>query len=144
MGTRSRSLSITSNSTDDKVVFIENDWNFDISASATDHPAFNFGTTTLQEIRKRCGSNSITWQSVATIQTDDKLVTFNAYELKGQPNTVVVFVTSLIISKNRSIDKTKIAQSFKLESIILANATYLDTIWGKARTSDPNAKPIDW
>ena len=79
-------------------------------------------------------------------RTEDQLITFNAYEIKGKPHLIAVFVTSLSIpeAKSQMSDPTQVAKFFKLQAIILAEEAYLDEIWGEEKIYDKDSKPISW
>lgn len=139
-------LSVTYNSRENRIIYIENDWSLKPEGFATDLPAFKFGITTLADIRRVNGSNGFSWKSMAMNRTEDQLVTFNAYEIKGKPNVIAVFVTSLNIreaQKNMS-DTNETAKFFKLQAIILAEEAYLDELWGEEKIYDKDSKPISW
>jgi hypothetical protein len=139
-------LSVTYNSRENRVIYIEDDWSLKPEGAATDIPAIKFGVTTLEDIRRVNGSNGFSWKSTAMNRTEDQLVTFNAYEIKGKPNQVAVFVTSLSIPevKNKMSDPTQVAKFFMLQAIILAEEAYLDEIWGEEKVYDKDSKPISW
>ena len=139
-------LSVTYNSRENRIIYIEDDWSLKPEGAATDIPAFKFGVTTLADIRQINGSNGFSWKSTAMNRTEDQLVTFNAYEIKGKPHQIAVFVTSLSIPevKSKMSDPTQVAKFFKLQAIILAEEDYLDEIWGEERVYDKDNKPISW
>ena len=150
-------LSVTFNTSANRISYIEADWNPSLKpeGAASDIPAFKFGVTTLEDIRRVNGSNGFSWRSRAMMDTDTEIISFNAYEIEGKPNQVAVFVTSLsipaILSKhtadkdkpNRS-EMAKMAKFFKLQAIILADKDYLDVIWGEEKFYDKDSKPISW
>src|ERR1700749_2383982 len=105
-------LSVTYNSRENRIIYIEDDWSLKPEGAATDIPAFKFGVTTLADIRQINGSNGFSWKSTAMNRTEDQLVTFNAYEIKGKPHQIAVFVTSLSIPevKSKMSDPTQVAK----------------------------------
>jgi hypothetical protein len=141
-------LSITYNIQTNKILYIETDWNQKFKARASGVSSFVFGSTTLEDIRKINGSNGFSWKKLAVQQDDNQVMTFNAYEISQNSDSVVVFVTRLDIPKYRAasdIDKEKkFAKFFKLDAIILANKQYLDQIWGEEKLYDRTNQPINW
>lgn len=131
-----------------KALFIEMDWNGNARGkNASGIPSLVFGTTTLEDIRRMMGSNGFAYGSNGGMVRDgDRLVAFNAYELKDRPNTVAVFITSIYIPDlgGRMPKVDEMAKLFKLESIILSEVDYLDSLWGEAKVYDPDNKPASW
>jgi hypothetical protein len=78
----------------------------------------------------------------------DGLALFNAYEVEGAPGLVVTFVTKLSKTDEARLRTGKanvdLNRAARLVSIILADAGYLDTIWGDAKLQDKRYKPIRW
>jgi hypothetical protein len=139
-------LSVTYNNRSNRILYIENDWCLKPEGAITDVPSFEFGVTTLEEIRRINGSNGFSWSRTAMNKTADQIIAFNAYDIKSKPNQIAVFVTSLSLSeaKNKLTDPSRVAQFFKLRAIILAEEDYLDEIWGEEKTYDKKSKPISW
>jgi len=139
-------LSVTYNSRENRIIYVQNDWSLKPEGAATDILAFKFGVTTLEDIRRINGSNGFSWKSHAMYRTEDQIIAFNAYEIKGRPNQVAVFVTSLSIPevKNKIANPDQIPKFPKLQAIILAEEAYLDEIWGEEKTYDKDSKPISW
>jgi 3',5'-cyclic AMP phosphodiesterase CpdA len=59
-------LSVTAATDTGRIVYIEHDWGGDSRGSLTDFPNFQFGTTTLAEIREKFGSNGFTFDKNPT------------------------------------------------------------------------------
>lgn len=139
-------LSVTYNSQENRIIYIENDWSMRPEGTATDIPAFKFGVTTLEEIRRVNGSNGFNWKSTVMQQIEDRIVTFNAYQIKGKPNQVAVFVTGVSVAhvKDSKAKPSEMAKLFKLEAVILAEENYLDELWGEEKLYDKDIKPISW
>ncbi|ANY85243.1 hypothetical protein BB934_44510 (plasmid) [Microvirga ossetica] len=78
----------------------------------------------------------------------DGLALFNAYEVEGAPGVVVTFVTRLSMKDHERLRNGKanvdINRAARLDAIILADAGYLDTIWGDAKLRGRAYKPIRW
>jgi hypothetical protein len=139
-------LSVTYNSRENRIIYIENDWSSKPAGTATDIPTFKFGITTLEDIRRVNGSNGFNWKSTVMQRIEDRMITFNAYKIKSKPNQVAVFVTALSIPefKNNGSDPSEMAKFFKLDALILAEEDYLDEIWGEEKLYDKDSKPINW
>ncbi len=137
-------LSATYNSRQNRVIYVEIDWNHKPASADSGLSNFRFGITTLKDIRKALGSNGFSYAQTAFRGTDDKLATFNAFEIKNYPNQIIVFVTSLSISGERKklLSADNIAEHLKLEAVILADEEYLDEIWGQEKIYDKDSKAI--
>ncbi len=73
---------------------------------------------------------------------------FATQPVEGAPGVVVTFVTKLskrdderLRTGNPNVDINRAA---RLDAIILADAGYLDTIWGDAKLRHKTYKPIRW
>jgi hypothetical protein len=143
-------LSVTYDGRANRIVYLECDWNRNSDGAASDFPGFTFGSTTLEEIRKINGSNGFSYKSNAMFTAEGKLVTFNAYLIKGKPGLVTVFVTALDMAEvqkrkdNKDPNADNVARDLKLDALIVADEAYLDQLWGTEKTYDKNAKPISW
>lgn len=137
-------LSVTSR--ENRIIYIENDWSLRPEGAATDISGFKFGLTTLEEIRRVNGSNGFNWKSTLMQRVEDRIVTFNAYHIKGKPNQAAVFVTGVSVAhaKKTMSDSSEMAKFLKLEAIILAEEDYLDELWGEEKLYDKDVKPITW
>ena len=138
------SLSATASPDTGKIVFLEEDWN---AASAVDNssvPGLVFGATTLSDIRRRFGSNGMGFASNAESLRDGSLIGINCYELHHAPGVFVAFVTRLTpsgASGGRAPNAVDTGSGV-LVSLIVAEKTYLQTIWGDKLLFDPLYKPI--
>ena len=139
-------MSVTYDSSAEKILFVEVDWNNDSSARETGIPKFVFGKTTLEQIREINGSNGFSWRKVAMQRKGDQLIALNAYEIRNKPNSVVVFVTALSIPEFEatSSDTSQMPKLFRLQAVILATEQYLDFIWGAEKVYDNATKTISW
>lgn len=137
-------VSVTSSPETGKIVFVESDWGQDAAHAATDLPGLTFGSTTLADIRKRFGSNGFGFRSNVVDVIDKNIVSFNCYQVEGDDDLVVVFVTTLPMSSVATVNgepAPKLGEG-RLDSVILASLAYLKQIWGEDRISDPNYRPI--
>jgi hypothetical protein len=139
-------LSVTYDTRVDKILYIETDWNEMPNARTTGLPGLAFGATTLDDIRRKNGSNGFTWQRMGVQRDGDRLITFNAYEVRQKPGSIVVFVNMLNISEYKAAgsDEKQMSSFLKLHAVILANERYLDQIWGEAKVYDGTSQPIRW
>ena len=137
-------LSVTAVTDTGRIVFIEYDWGGDSRLSLTDFPGFQFGITTLAEIREKFCSNGFTFDKNPMTAHPDGVVLSNNFEIVGT-NTICIFITKVFHTDYPKVnnDATAIADHARLVAIMLANGTYLDSTWGK-RTADPAYRPIDW
>jgi hypothetical protein len=143
-------LSSTYDRVANRIVYLECDWNRGPKSVNTDFAGFKFGVTTLADIRISTGSNGFSYKSNAMNASQGEMFTFNAYRIKDGPGLVVVFVTAFNIkevrtkSGNRNPTDEEIPKNLKLDALILAEESYLDTIWGAEKVSDKENKPIAW
>ena len=139
-------LAVTARRSDGRIVYLESSWGRRIPGSPTDYPGVNFGETTLAKLRARLGSNGFSYASRSEFKTAGGIATTNSYEIANTPGAVVTFV-SLVrqgdIEALRSGSR-KLGEIAKVDSVILADADYLNGIWGKDRRFDPAAQPVRW
>ena len=82
--------------------------------------------------------------------SNGELITFNDYAIRDKPGLVVAFVTTVNIAEfrrrkaNNEPGADDVAKNLRLEALILADQDYLDSIWGKEKVYDKEAKPISW
>ena len=145
------SLSVTAKVKNQKIVFIECDWNGSDSGTFSDFPDFYFGRTSLNEIRRQLRSNGFTFKDIGGVRaTDDGgLALLNSYSIEDNPSAIVTFVTKIDSCNLRALRDTKfedskVGEAAKLNAIIIADPSYLGTIWGSNRTYDPRYMDITW
>ncbi len=95
------SLSVTANSANGNIVYIETDWG-ESATSYTDFPDFVFGKTTLTEIKGKLGKDNFGWYGGP--MPNGLLVMQNSYRISPN-NVIVTFTTQLSaadVSKLRS------------------------------------------
>jgi|GEM_PF-1818224 len=135
-------LSVTYSSRANQILFIEQDWSGNGRIISNVGP-FKYGMTTLQDIRQLNGSNGLGWKSTVMSRRGDDLVCMNAYEVKGRPGSIVVFVTQLDNAKSFMGQKDFTGKA-TLRAIIVANEDYLDSLWGTEKIYDSSATAINW
>jgi hypothetical protein len=139
-------LSITTTS-GGTTVYIETDWNGLQGGSYSNFPGFYYGRTTLNEIRQKLGSNGFALGDRTVMKAPDgSIVFFNLYEITGNDNVIVSFITSVNANQIRrlNVPSSETSSFAKLKSIILGEPEYLRNIWGSQLTYDPAYQKIRW
>jgi hypothetical protein len=141
-------LSIAADPETKKIVYTEKTWGGGAHGKPTDFPGFVYGETTLADIRTHAQNNGFAFKEHLIDVRPDGLALFNAYEVEGAPGLVVTFVTKLSRKDDERLRTGKanvdINRAARLDAIILADAGYLDTIWGDAKLRGKAYKPIRW
>ncbi len=128
-----------------KIVYIESDWN----AGADKNPlcdlsGLQFGQTTLTQLRKRFGSNGLSFKDRGgQMLAEDGAVMLNSYETG---NAVVTFynkISNAEVSKLDPEGQGSMADHARLDAISIADGDYAKSEWGD-RIYDPQYKKIDW
>jgi hypothetical protein len=131
-----------------RIVYTEKRWGGGAHGKPADFPGFIYGQTTLADIRAHAQNNGFAFKEHLIDVRPDGLALFNAYEVEGAPGVVVTFVTKLSKRDDGRLRNGKahmdINRAARLDAIILADAGYLDTIWGDAKLRDKRYKPIRW
>ena len=125
---------------DGSIVFMENDR---VPGAGGDEPLisnFRFGKTSLKDIRKAFGSNGYSYDERVNMTTDADLVEFNCFEFDSPNNEVMVTITKASLDQDLSGDK--IPESLKLDGIIIADAKFMEDIWGKRKHYSTGYKKI--
>lgn len=124
-----------------KVVYMENDWLHEEGASQkpllTD---FTFGKTSLREVRSAFGTNGFMHVNMQYHKTKTHLCMFNCFEVDSPGNEILVVITRVPL--NAKVDESNVSDQLKVDALILADSKYLDKLWGKEKTKDPNYKKI--
>ena len=123
-----------------KVVYMENDWLQHPKGRGALITDFQFGLTTLKDIRARFGTNGYTYKSNAAFTTDTHLVMFNCFELESENEEILVTITKIAL--NEEVTESNVASKLTLDALILADKSYLDKIWGKEKTYDTKRKKV--
>jgi hypothetical protein len=141
-------LAVAADSETQRIVYAEKTWGGGASGRPADFPGFVYGRTTLADIRAHAQNNGFAFKERLIQVRPDGLALFNAYEVEGAPGVVVTFVTKLSKTDEARLRTGKanvdLNRAARLVSIILADAGYLDTIWGDAKLQDKRYKPIRW
>jgi hypothetical protein len=141
-------LSIAADPETKRIVYAEKKWSGGATGRPADFPGFVYGETTLADIRAHAQNNGFAFKERLIDVRPDGLALFNAYEVEGTPGVVVTFVTKLSKKDEGRLRTGKpnvdINRAARLDSIILADAGYLDTIWGDGKLKDKAYKPIRW
>lgn len=123
-----------------KIVYMENDWLQDPEASQPLITDFQFGKTSLRDIRKKMGTNGFVYYNRRSLTTDKDLIQFNYFELDSPNNEILVTITKVPL--NADVTEENVADHLKLDAIILADKTYCDETWGKSKAFDKQYKKI--
>jgi hypothetical protein len=141
-------LSVAADPETKRIVYAEKKWSGGANGKPADFPGFIYGETTLADIRAHAQNNGFAFKEHLIDVRPDGLALFNAYEVEGAPGVVVTFVTKLSKKDDERLRSGKsnvdINHAARLDAIILADAGYLDTIWGDAKLRDKAYKPIRW
>jgi hypothetical protein len=141
-------LSVAADPQTKRIVYAEKTWGGGANGKPADFPGFVYGETTLADIRAHAQNNGFAFKEHLIDVRPDGLALFNAYEVEGAPGLVVTFVTKLSKRDDERLQtgkaKVDINRAARLDAIILADAGYLDTIWGGAKLRDKAYKPIRW
>jgi len=131
-----------------KIVYAEEKWGGRPHGRPADFPGFTYGETTLADIRAHAENGGFAFAERLIDDKPDGVRLFNAYEVEGTPGLVVTFVTKMSRQDAKRLQDKKeridINRSARLESIILADAGYLDSIWGEQKLKGKAYKPIRW
>ena len=143
-------MSVTYDSVQDRILYMEIDWNQQTSGMDLGLGALRFGSSTLQQIRRLYKSNGFSYARHMMVPIADEIVAFNAFELNRTPTIIVVFITKLSRDLRQHIaglpeDQqaiAKIGEHFTLDAVVVAGERYLDEIWGKDKVYDPKSMGI--
>jgi hypothetical protein len=139
-------LSIAADPETKRIVYAEKKWSGGATGRPADFPGFVYGETTLADIRAHAQNNGFAFKERLIDVRPDGLALFNAYEVEGVLGLVVTFVAKLSPKDDERLRTGKanidINRAARLESIILADAGYLDTLWGDAKLRGKAYKPI--
>jgi hypothetical protein len=131
-----------------RIVYAEKTWSGGANGKPADFPGFVYGQTTLADIRAHAQNNGFAFKEHLIDVRPDGLALFNAYEVEGASGLVVTFVTKLSRKDDERLRTGKanvdLNRAARLDAIILADARYLDTIWGDAKLTHKAYKPIRW
>lgn len=123
-----------------KIVYMENDWLQNTNAKQPLFSDFQFGQTTLRDIRKTFGTNGFTFKSRGAFIIDKDFIEFNCFEFDSSNNEILVLVTKAPLTAK--VTEDNVSDNLKLDAIIIADKSYLDREWGKEKIYDKNYKKI--
>lgn len=133
-------VAVTATPDTKRVVFIEHDRSGAAAGSPVGVSGLRFGLT-LDDIRRRFGSNGSGFASKGVSVANNSLVGVNCYEPAGSDDVTLALVTSQPISDvDPSGPRTGRG---RLVAAILARTSYLERIWGKQRLVDPDYHRIE-
>ncbi|MDB5227866.1 MAG: secreted protein [Bacteroidota bacterium] len=130
-------FSVTSE--DGVVKYMENDWTPGNTANTPLITDFKFGETTLEDIRKTFGTIGYSYRNRSYLKSETDLTTITCFEIDSPGSEILVVIAKAPI---KDIAKDEVPKSLKLEAVILADKKYLDELWGKKKTFDPQYKKI--
>ncbi|WP_299674830.1 hypothetical protein [uncultured Roseobacter sp.] len=117
------------------IIYMENSWNRAVAPSAG--AGLRFGLTTRRDLLNLLGNDGYTYANRKRIAFGSDIVIFHSYELVNQPGVVATFAFALPPARASLGDDAAL-----LDSIIIAQAWYLDEIWGSSKTGAPGYIPI--
>ena len=124
----------------EKVVYMENDWLQDDKGRQPLYSDFQFGKTSLRDIRTKFATNGFAYSSRGAFSTATDLIEFNCFEFDSPNNEILVTITK--VSLIADVTEENVADGLKLDALIIADKDYLDKTWGKKKTFDKNYKKI--
>ncbi len=132
-------LLIVWGSPNDSIVYVESDWNQARPSEPSDFSSLTFGRTTLNDLRRRFGSDGFAFaRHGGIVKVSDGVVVINSYEAGS---TVATFVTK---APSRAIGSgAEIASAAVLAAMSIAAPEYANSEWG-ARAYDSKYHPIEW
>lgn len=141
-------LHVTYSREDRKILYLETYWGDLKTGAPNDFKGFIYGKTTLKDINNRVGNNGYTYSAKPPVSYSDdgELITLSSYELENAIGQVVTFITRVTPERVKYLNENNIQdgidEEFRLVSVILADSSYLDEIWGAKKVYDKNYKPI--
>jgi hypothetical protein len=134
-------LSVSSKA-DGTIAYIESDWGHESAGGSAGLFGFVFGQTTLNDIRKKLGSNGMAFKNRNPIlETASNIVLLNSYEVGSAMVTfyTVIPKEDFESAKAAANDNEKFGSFAKLDAISIASGEYADKDWGD-RILDPAYK----
>jgi len=131
-------LSITTQN--GKVVYMENNWNQEVTGKESLIPNFIFGETSLKEIYKKFGTRGFIYTKQDALTIGNEKVFLNCFELSEEENVVLVVITKTSI--DTKIDDDNSLSKLLLEALILSDSDYLDEYWGDEKSYSESYKKI--
>ena len=123
-----------------KVVYMENDWLQNEKGRQPLFSDFQFGLTSLKDIRQKFGTNGFTYKNRQAFTTETDIIEFNCFEFDSPNNEVLVAITKVSLKANPT--EKNVAEKLKLDALIITTKDYLDKTWGEEKLFDPHYKKI--
>lgn len=127
-------LSVTTRSLG-PIIYMEN--NRDPVVPPTAGVGMRFGITTRDALVALVGNPGFVYATRTRVPYSGGTTLFHSYELNNQPGVVVSFAFHLAAPRAALGDGAAL-----LDSIIVAQAWYLDEIWGPTKTAYPGYSPL--
>jgi hypothetical protein len=127
---------------EDKIVFMENNWNQNPTSKQSLFPGFIFGETTLEEIISKFETAGYTYPNLDSYETDTEITFLNCFEIQNQEDVTLIVITTLKKVKGKKVNYND-SSKLILEAIILSSSNYLDGNWGTNRSYSENYKKIN-
>lgn len=137
-------LSVTARRGTGQIVYLETDWTGYQTGAPSDFLGMTYGETTLHDIRTLLGSNGFTFADKLAAKTEGGIATFNCYGTTNDPSVVIVFVTKIGNDQFAAVQEKRLAMAdaAKLVAIIITDANFVDSIWGRRKLFDNDYRPI--
>ncbi len=128
------------------IVYIEKDWIAPAGELRAGIKDFAFGTTTLAHVRESLGSNGFSFADHMMAPMPNGLVMFNCYGSSTSATIATCFVTLVSNADRETVvaQPDMVSKAAHLVAVIVADTSYLKTIWGSKELFDPANKPVDW
>ena len=140
-------------SNEDKIIYMETDWNDDGGAERSDFSAFKFGQTTLIDVVDKFGSLGVIFGKRPFMsQMPGGLAWAASYGI-ANTGSFASFVTlvekrdiAAAMKDGSDEDTTMMAlrKTARLRAIIIADSSYVGAMWGSATPIDSAYMPIKW
>jgi hypothetical protein len=121
-------LSVTLNTNSNEIVYIESNWGRRISGRFSDIPGLVFGESSPADIAERFGSFGVYFEQRGVIsKIDDGFAVILSYPA---PKGYLVFMFRVPLRAAKAALTRQIARTAVLDGVILAERSYLWSIWG--------------
>ncbi len=131
-------MSVTRDVETGEVLYIEV-WPSDVQAQPAPIDGMTYGVTTLGGLRQRFGSEGVVFESRGRMDaTPHTAIHFTSYEV-ADSSTVISFVTIQPLEEASA----ETAENSTLDSVIVADSTFLDQSWGLNRGRLPGYQQIE-
>jgi hypothetical protein len=114
-----------------KVVYMENAWGENEESLKPLFTGFEFGKTTLRNVREEFCSEGYAYKRKMGFVTAKDFIMFKCFNLN--PNSSEVLVTVFRVSLKEDTNSENLEDKMTLDAVILADRAYLDKKWGKEK-----------